>query len=82
MMGATLRELGYSPATDEAAKGMNAQMRAARFFYRTYFSGKLWFKRNAIIRKVRPALTSAEIDATVLAEDHPPQVRSTLSHSS
>jgi hypothetical protein len=82
MIGATLRELGYIPETDQAVRGMNAQMRAARFAYRSYFSGKLWFKRNALIRKLRPALTSAEIDATVLAEDRPPQVRSTLSRSS
>jgi hypothetical protein len=82
MMGEILRELAYTPATDRAGEGMNPQMRAARFVYRSYFSGKLWFKRNALIRKFRPALTSAEIDATVLAEDHPPQVRSTLSRSS
>jgi hypothetical protein len=82
MMGATLRELGYSPATNEAAKGMNAEIRAARFVYRSYFSGKLWFKRNALIRKLRPPLTSAEIDSTVLAQDPPRSVRSTMSHSS
>jgi hypothetical protein len=82
MMGETLRELGYTPGTDQAGKGMNAQMRAARFGYRSYFNGKLWFKRNALMRKLRPALTSAEIDATVLAEDHPPQVHSTRSRSS
>jgi len=64
MMGETLQALGYIPATDQAGKGMNARMTAARFVYRSYFSGKLWFKRNALIRKLRPALTSAEIDAT------------------
>lgn len=82
MMGETLRELGYTSATDRAGEGMNPQMKAVRFVYRSYFSGKLWFKRNRLIRRLRPALTSAEIDATVLAEDHPPQVRSTLSRSS
>jgi len=82
MMGETLRELGYTPATDRAGEGMNPQMKAARFVYRSYFSGKLWFKRNALFQRLRPALTSAEIDATVLAEDHPPQLRSTLSRSS
>jgi Sulfotransferase family len=82
MMGETLRELGYTPETARPGKDMNPQMKAARFVYRSYFSGKLWFKRNALIRKLRPALTSAEIDATVLAEDHPPQIRSTLSRSS
>jgi hypothetical protein len=81
MMGETLQALGYTPATDQAGQGMNARMTAARFVYRSYFSGKLWFKRNPLIRKLRPALTSAEIDATVLAEDHPPPIRSTLSRS-
>jgi len=42
------------------------------------FDGKLWFKRNSLIRTLRPSLTSGEIDATVLAGDHSPEGRNVL----
>ena len=82
MMGATLQELGYSLATDAATNGMTPAMKATRLAYRSYFSGKLWFKKNPFIRALRPKLTSAEIDATCLGEDHPPAVRDVTSRSS
>ena len=82
MMGQTLRELGYSLASDRAGEGMTLGMKATRQIYRNYFDAKLWLKRNSILRAMRPALTSAEIDATCLGEDHPPDVRRIASHSS
>ncbi len=72
-LGRTLTELGYATATNGTERGMNMEMRATRLMYRTYFEGKLRLKGNPLIRKLRP-LTAAHIDATVLAEDHPPEL--------
>jgi hypothetical protein len=82
MMGETLRELGYPLANEHASGGMTLEMKTTRLIYRSYFDGKLWFKRNSLIRALRPRLTSGEINASVLAEDHPPELRRPLSHSS
>ncbi len=78
MVGDTLRELGYTPTTGLQAN-TNLKTRITRLAYRKYFEAKFWFKRNELIRKIRKPLTSAEIDASVLAEDHPPEVRKTWS---
>jgi hypothetical protein len=82
MMGPTLQELGYPLATDGARKGMTPALKVTRLFYRSYFSGKLWFKKNSLLRALRPALTCAEIDDTCLGEDHPPALRNVISRSS
>lgn len=79
MLGDTLKQLGYPPMTDGARMNPGVELRAMRLAYRSYFEAKLWFKSNAWIRNFRPPLTSGEIDASVLAEDHPPEVRSVLS---
>ena len=81
-MGRTLQRLGYTLESDTADAGMSLQMTATRQIYRTYFAGKLWFKSSSLLRTLRPALTSAEIDATCLGEDHPPEVRTFVSRSS
>jgi hypothetical protein len=81
MLGGTLRELGYAPVTNMQATP-NSELKMTRLIYRSYFEAKLWFKRNELIRKFRKPLTSAEIDASVLAEDHPPEVRKILSQPS
>lgn len=78
ILGKTLRELGYVPSLGRADQDMSMGLYSIRVIYRTYFEAKLWFKRNAVIRALRPELTAAEIDATVLAEDHSPEVRSVL----
>jgi hypothetical protein len=78
ILGKTLCELGYV-SSGKSDPGMNLEMCATRLIYRTYFEAKLWFKRNSLIRALRPELSAAEIDATVLAEDHPPEVRAVLS---
>jgi hypothetical protein len=46
-----------------------------RSAYRGYFETKQWFKRNSMIRSLRPELTGREIDEIVLAEDHPPHIK-------
>lgn len=73
ILGKTLSELGYATATEAAARKLNMEMRATRSMYRTYFESKLRMKKNPLVRKLRP-LTAAQIDAIVLAEDHPPQL--------
>lgn len=79
MLGKTLQDFGYAPATEGANLGPSLELRASRFCYRRYFEAKLWFKRNSAIRALRPALTSADIDASMLGEDHPPEIRKPLS---
>jgi hypothetical protein len=79
MVGKTLLELGYGSSLVNRDEGMNLEMYATRLIYRAHFESKLWFKQNALVRTLRPALTATEIDATVLAEDHPPEVRALLS---
>lgn len=74
MIGGTLGELGYAPSAS-AFPSMTAEMRALRLLYHSFFQGKLWFKRSSLIRLLRPALTAEEIDATVLAEDRAPELR-------
>lgn len=79
IMGRTLRELGYVPSVGEPDRDLNPELHAIRSIYRAYFEAKLWFKQNSLIRGLRPELSAAEIDATVLAEDHAPEVRAVLS---
>ena len=81
LVGKTLTELGYATATDGPQRGMNMEMRATRWLYRTYFEGKLWLKGNPLVRWLRP-LTSAHIDALAHAEDHPPELRTVASSQS
>ena len=77
VLGNTLTELGYSTVTNGTERGMDMEMRASRLMYRSYFEGKLWLKGNRLVRSLRP-LTAAHIDATVLGEDHPPELAPAL----
>ena len=81
IVGKTLTELGYPTATDGTQRGVDMGMRATRSMYRTYFEGKLWLKGNPLVQRLRP-LTAADIDATVLAEDHPPELKTAVSPQS
>ena len=72
MVGSTLRELGYE--TSRADESMGVGLAMTQRFHRGFFEAKQVFKRSSLIRALRPTLTAAEIDATVLAEDHPPRV--------
>lgn len=79
IVGKTLTDLGYNLSADRA--GMNADVSATRWLYRTYFNSKLSLKNHPLVRKLGP-LTAARIDAMVLAEDHPPEVRIAVSSQS
>ena len=79
VVGKTLTDCGYSLAT--ATSGMNAEMKATRSFYRTYFESKLWMKSQPLARMLRP-LSAERLDSFVLAEDHPPVVKMAASTSS
>jgi hypothetical protein len=75
IVGKTLQELGYTPATDGAKRGITFELRMTRWYYRRYFASKLWFKNSSLVRSLRPTLHASEIDQHVLADDHPPEVR-------
>ena len=78
MVGNTLTELGDQTASAVDGRGLSPALAATRFLHRSYFEAKFWFKCDPVMRALRPALTSAEIDASVLAEDHAPELRSSL----
>jgi hypothetical protein len=75
LVGNTLQELGYPLATASANSGAPLGLKATRLLHRSFFDTKFWFKNNPLVRALRPTLTSAEIDAGVLAEDHPPVLK-------
>lgn len=75
----TLCELEYVPSGSKPDQAVDPEMYATRLVYRTYFEAKLWLKRNRLSHILLPELSAAEIDATVLAEDRPPDVRAVLS---
>jgi hypothetical protein len=79
VVGKTLTNCGYALATN--ASGMNLEMRATRWFYRTYFESKLWLKSQPLTRRLHP-LTAERLDAFVLAQDHPPELRAPVSSPS
>lgn len=74
LVGKTLQETGYSPATAGAQMGLNPALMATRLLHRSYFAGKRWYKNNAVLRAFRPTMTGPELDEIVLAEDHPAAV--------
>jgi hypothetical protein len=73
LVGETLQELGYPLAT--AKRTATLSLKATRHLHRSFFAGKFWYKNNSWIRALRPALTGAEIDEIVLAENHPPVLK-------
>lgn len=82
LVGSTLVELGYEPATNGPQLGLNLSLRATRLLHRSYFRGKVIYKNNAWIRALRPAMTGADLDEIVQADDHPPIVKQHLTKSS
>jgi hypothetical protein len=75
LVGNTLQELGYSLGTDAPRQARPLSLEVTRLLHRSFFAGKFRFKNSSLVRALRPALTSAEIDAGVLAEDHPPVLK-------
>jgi hypothetical protein len=81
MIGSTMQELGYVPATDGPAHGLTNGMKLTRMIYRNFFEAKLRAKSSALLRRIRP-LTAERIDQIVLADDHAPILKTVVSHSS
>jgi len=75
LVGNTLQELGYSLGTGGPGQPNTLSLKATRLLHRSFFASKFWFKNSSWVRALRPALASAEIDAGVLAEDHPPVLK-------
>jgi len=69
-VGATLESVGYSLATDVAARRKHA-LAAARLrrFYHQYLAGKFWFKNSWIGRQYLGPLSGEQIDNIVIAVD-------------
>jgi len=81
LVGPTLAQLGYQPATKCPEIGPDLSLRVTRLLHRTYFRGKVVYKNSAFIRALRPAMTGADLDEIVLADDHPPTIKLTPSRS-
>jgi Sulfotransferase family len=81
MVGKTLTGLGYALSTGGFPRAMDLEMKTTRWMYRKYFEGKLWLKGKPLMRRLRP-LTAARINAMVLGEDHPPELKMTASKQS
>jgi hypothetical protein len=75
LVGKTLVKLGYEPATNGSQLGLNPSLRATRVLHRAYFGGKVRYKNSALIRPLRTAMTGADLDQIVLAEDHPAAIK-------
>jgi len=81
LVGPTLAKLGYQPATNGPAMGLNLSLRATRLLHHAYFEGKLAYKNSSFIRAMRPATTGTDLDEIVLADDHPPTIKQSPSRS-
>jgi hypothetical protein len=81
LLGKTLLDLGYEPSTNGSILGLNLALRVTRSLHRSYFAGKVVYKNNSFVRALRPAMTGADLDEIVLADDHPPSIRHPLPKS-
>ena len=81
LVGPTLAQLGYQPATNGPEMGLDLSLRVTRLLHRTYFRGKVVYKNSSFIRALRPAMTGADLDEIVLADDHPPTIKQAPSRS-
>jgi hypothetical protein len=75
LVGKTLIDLGYEPATDGPALGLTLPLRATRLVHRTYFTSKIVYKNSSLVRRLRGPMSAHEIDEIVLAEDHAPVLK-------
>ncbi len=81
LLGTTLEQFGYEPATNSSELTADFTLRATRLLHRTYFAGKLKYKNSSVIRALRPTTTGADLDEIVLAEDHPPAIKQSSASS-
>jgi len=82
LVGDTLQELGYSLASGGNKRAGNLSLKATRLLHRSFFATKFWYKNNSWLRALRPTLKASDIDAAVLADDHPAELRVPSSQSS
>lgn len=69
LIGKTLDEFGYEPATHHQTSQNKLSLAWDRFVYRQFFEAKLQWKQNPILQLLRPELTPNDIDAAVIVDD-------------
>jgi hypothetical protein len=69
LVGSTLSELGYDLATPGRAACNKLKLAWNRLLYRQFFELKLRSKKSRILRALRPALTSQQVDEIVVVDD-------------
>ena len=72
LIGETLIELGYGLANLETRHSWPGLV-GEKFVYHSFFEAKLWAKNSAVIRAIRPALSSEEIDEIVVVDENGPE---------
>ena len=73
LVGETLAELGYTLATDGAAQCSKIVRARKKLAYHLFFNAKLWAKKSAVLRALRPDFTSQQIDGVVIADEKGPE---------
>lgn len=69
LVGRTLSQLGYELATPGRAACNKMHLGWSRLVYRRFFELKLRSKKNRLLRALRPALTSRQVDEIVVVDD-------------
>src|SRR6266550_586509 len=73
LVGETLAELGYTLATSGAAQYNKIVRARKKLAYHLFFNAKLWAKKSAVLRALRPDFTSQQIDGVVIADEKGPE---------
>ena len=69
LVGSTLSQLGYGLATPGRSACNRIQLGWNRQVYRRFFELKLKSKKSRVLRALRPALTSQQVDQIVVVDD-------------
>jgi hypothetical protein len=69
LVGKTLAQLGYPLATSCGLAHNSQTAGCTRLIYRRFFELKVRWKNNPLLRMLRPSLTAAEVDRTVIVDD-------------
>src|SRR5438270_5123518 len=73
LIGETLAELGYALATSGVAQYSKIVRARKKMAYHLFFNAKLWAKKSAVLRALRPDFTSQQIDGVVIADEKGPE---------
>ena len=68
-VGGTLAELGYSLTTAGGPARNSFSLTLNRVAYRRFFKLKLQWKKNSILRALRPSFTSRDVDEVVVVDE-------------